>query len=104
MIHHPLHLVSLLVDPKVAHESALWLPLWFTYSAAYVAEKVAWLCNVRLPVQPTHLGAMLGGISYFDGLRAALTLDYSPPYDEREAVQRTKKYFDRDIDDDFWNN
>jgi len=94
MVHHPFHLTSLLVSPKVARESALWLPLWVTYPLAFAVEKFANCFRLRLPVQPTNLVALLGGVAFFDSLRAALTLRYAPLYNEQEAVERTKNFFE----------
>jgi hypothetical protein len=94
MVQHPMELVSQLVDPRLAHFSSVWLPLLLTYPVAIVAEKLAGCLKVRLPVQPTHVIAMLGGVVYFDGLRAALCLRYTPLYSQNEAMDNTRLHFD----------
>ncbi|XP_059484308.1 3 beta-hydroxysteroid dehydrogenase/Delta 5--_4-isomerase type 4 [Neocloeon triangulifer] len=93
LVPHPFDLMKKILGPDVIKDSYYWLPLAASLPIAWAIEKVTTVVGGKLPVHPTALVCIFGGVAYFNGLRAAICLNYAPPYSEKEALQNTSKYF-----------
>ncbi|XP_066995623.2 3 beta-hydroxysteroid dehydrogenase/Delta 5--_4-isomerase type 1 isoform X2 [Anabrus simplex] len=97
LLHFAQRVTSSVDAPPRCLLTRWYVPSLLAYLVAFILELIASLLRLRLPFPPRAVVSYLGSILYYNRLRAAILLEYSPIFTLDESNRLARKYYTSDI-------